>query len=92
MCVQDCKRCKCYSLLLHAASLSPLFPCCIYIAAAGLSVDTVDALPDLNAYILRYVIYTCASIHFYSNLNRGGGGGRRRRRSSSSSNSSSSST
>ena len=91
MCVQDCKRCKCYSLLLHAASLSPLFPCCIYIAAAGLSVDTVDALPDLNAYIFRYVIYTCASIHFYSNLNRGGGGGGRRRRSSSS-NSSSSST
>ena len=90
MCVQDCKRCKCYSLLLHAASLSPLFPCCIYIAAAGLSVDTVDALPDLNAYIFRYVIYTCASIHFYSNLNRGGGGGGRRR--SSSSNSSSSST
>ena len=86
MCVQDCKRCKCYSLLLHAASLSPLFPCCIYIAAAGLSVDTVDALPDLNAYIFRYVIYTCASIHFYSNLNRGGGGGGRR---SSSSNSSS---
>ena len=91
MCVQDCKRCKCYSLLLHAASLSPLFPCCIYVAAAGLSVDTVDALPDLNAYIFRYVIYTCASIHFYSNLNRGGGGGGRRRRSSSS-NSSSSST
>ena len=92
MCVQDCKRCKCYSLLLHAASLSPLFPCCIYIAAAGLSVDTVDALPDLNAYIFRYVIYTCASIHFYSNLNRGGGGGGRRRRSSSSNSSSSSST